>query len=103
MYTRGGHAGVFPSYTLPGNIEIGYASRPAFWNNGYATEMTVALLESAFAAGYYRVISITGPHNTASVRVMQKSGLTFDEEFTSERWGPSVRYAIDRETWFRRR
>lgn len=96
-----GHAGVFPSYTLPGNIEVGYALKPGFWNNGYATEMTVALLEAAFAAGYDRVISITGPKNIASIRVMQKAGLSFDEAFESERWGPCVRYAIDRDAWRR--
>lgn len=61
-----------------GTVEIGYGILEQYRGRGYATEAARALIDQAFAdARVRRVIAETYPHLTASIAVMQKSGLTF--------------------------
>lgn len=62
-----------------GEIEVGYVFLPAFWSKGYATEALIRLLEWAKdnmnVADY--IIAYTPTGHQASIRVMQKAGMTF--------------------------
>ncbi|NLC57934.1 MAG: GNAT family N-acetyltransferase [Armatimonadetes bacterium] len=63
--------------------EILYALMPAFWGQGYATEIARALVEIAFEClGLADVVSFTLLTNVASRRVMEKAGLRYEREIT---------------------
>ncbi|MGZ6177316.1 MAG: GNAT family N-acetyltransferase [Vulcanimicrobiaceae bacterium] len=97
-----GHAGLFHSPGDHDNVEVGYAIKPVYWNNGYATEMTLGVLAAGFEVlSLPRIVAITQPANAASRRVMEKSGLTYDREILFRDGTPRVRYSIDREAWLR--
>ena len=63
-------------------IEIGWRLKKEFWGNGYATEMAMYLVEKAKSM-HKDVVARTMIENKASIRVMEKAGLKFVEEF----WG----------------
>ena len=65
------------------------------WGRGLATEAARIALRDAFERlRLDRIISIARPANTASTRIMEKLGLTFESEFESS--GVQLaRYAID--------
>ena len=44
--------------------------------HGYGTEASIAILESAFAAGFERVTALTKPDNEVALRVLDKLGFT---------------------------
>ncbi len=68
-----------------GNIQLGYVLGPLHWNHGYATELCRKLIETAQEQqGVYRIGTFVDVENTASVRVLQKSG--FVEEARLEKW-----------------
>jgi [ribosomal protein S5]-alanine N-acetyltransferase len=59
-------------------LEIGYAIKPDFWNNGYASEAAIALL--SWAQAHHPQQTLVGfalPNNGASLRVLEKLGMTF--------------------------
>lgn len=61
--------------------EIGWRLDSAYWNQGYATESAIAVLEHGFnQLNLNEVISFTVPDNKSSRRVMEKIGLSRDEE-----------------------
>ena len=57
-------------------IELGYVIHPARKNNGYATEALAAAMQALFAMGYARVRAGAFAENGASLRVMEKCGMT---------------------------
>jgi RimJ/RimL family protein N-acetyltransferase len=59
-----------------GCIEIGYVIVPECWNRGYCTEMVKGLIPALFAEGYAEVAAGAFEHNAASMRVMEKAGMT---------------------------
>lgn len=64
-------------------IEVEWQLLPAFWGRGYATEGARAVIEWAFHdLGLDRLIAITVPYHTASRRVMEKCGLTYQGTVT---------------------
>ena len=61
-------------------VDIGYRLLPAYWGVGLATEVCRAVLDYGFAhLRLERIIGLVDPENVASVRVLEKLGLTFDE------------------------
>jgi ribosomal-protein-alanine N-acetyltransferase len=59
--------------------EIGYAFAPWHWNKGYATEATRMLIDHLFTnTDVERVEARCKMLNTASARVMEKSGMTYE-------------------------
>ena len=58
------------------SIELGYVINPKYKGNGYATEALKAAIESLFDIGYDTVIAGAFENNIASMRVMEKSGMT---------------------------
>lgn len=59
-----------------GEIELGYVIHPEHWSKGYATEMLSAVIETLLSYGYERVTCGAFCENKASIRVMQKCGMT---------------------------
>lgn len=57
-------------------IELGYVIHPQFQNKGYATEALGAAIEDLFQKGFHEVITGAFADNTASMRVMEKCGMT---------------------------
>jgi ribosomal-protein-alanine N-acetyltransferase len=68
-----------------GRIQFGYVLSPTHWGRGLATEVCCRLMEVVRGLpGVYRVSTFVDVENTASVRVLLKSGLV--EEARLEKW-----------------
>ena len=63
-------------------IEIGWRIKKQHWGNGYATEIAIVLAEKGMVMGK-TIVARTMKENKASIRVMEKAGLSFEKEF----WG----------------
>ena len=63
-------------YVDGNDIELGYAISPKHKGNGYATEALKKAIEALFEMGYATVIAGAFENNVASMRVMEKSGMT---------------------------
>lgn len=62
----------------PDKKELMYGVAPRLWGRGYATEIAEALLRFGFERlGEHRLWARTDPPNVASMRVMEKAGMTF--------------------------
>ncbi|MFD7906233.1 GNAT family N-acetyltransferase [Kitasatospora sp. NPDC059747] len=94
-----------------GDTELGYRMLPSTWGRGYATEGARAIVHHAFTElGVERIVATTMTVNTASRRVMEKTGLTHVRTFFEE-WPEyiegaehgDVEYAITRGAWARGR
>lgn len=59
-----------------GGIELGYVIDPQQKGSGYATEALQASVSELFKAGYKAVIAGAFEENAASLRVMEKCGMT---------------------------
>jgi RimJ/RimL family protein N-acetyltransferase len=57
-------------------IELGYVIHPRWKNRGFGTEALTAAIQALFAMGYVTVLAGAFEENTASIRVMEKSGMT---------------------------
>ncbi|WP_030751837.1 GNAT family N-acetyltransferase [Streptomyces sp. NRRL F-5135] len=88
-------------------VELGYRLRRAAWGRGYATEGARALVRKAFTdLGTERVTAQTMTVNTASRRVLEKTGLTYVRTFFED-WPDTIEgsehgdvaYELSRETW----
>ena len=76
--------------------EIGWWLAREYWGRGLATEAGAVALRDAFErVRLDRVISVARPENTASIRIMEKLGLTRECEFEGE-GVRLVRYEMDR-------
>jgi [ribosomal protein S5]-alanine N-acetyltransferase len=65
--------------------EIGWWLARRYWGRGLATEAARAALDDALErVRLQRIISIARPDNIASIGVMKKLGLQFDQEFESD-------------------
>jgi RimJ/RimL family protein N-acetyltransferase len=61
------------------DVDVGYAFLPQYWSKGYASESVSAVLVYAKdMLGIQRVLGITTPDNTGSIRVLEKAGLKFE-------------------------
>lgn len=89
--------------------ELGYRLRRRVWGQGLATEGSRALIDHAFAhLGMVRISAESMAVNTASRRVMEKSGMrhvrtfhgSFDDPLPGTQFGEVV-YEILREDWQR--
>lgn len=109
-----------PSAADPGVVALGYRLRKSAWGQGYATEVSRALIHKGFTElGARRVIASTYQDNLASRRVMAKVGMTLARTYrltpadlaaqgtfhgtSQELWdGDDVEYALERADWERR-
>ena len=63
-----------------GAIELGYVIHPRFQGNGYATEALGIAIGELFRLGFQAVITGAFRQNAASIRVMEKNGMTRTEK-----------------------
>jgi [ribosomal protein S5]-alanine N-acetyltransferase len=62
---------------LPKQPELEWQFGVPHWGNGYATEIGKAVIEAAFAStDIERIFGMVNPKNKASMRVMEKIGMT---------------------------
>ncbi|MYM33985.1 GNAT family N-acetyltransferase [Duganella sp. FT50W] len=74
-----GLCGLIKRDTLPA-VDIGYAIRPAYFGQGYTYEAAEAVVAYARdVLGIQRLMGITSPGNTVSIKLLEKLGLTFVE------------------------
>jgi [ribosomal protein S5]-alanine N-acetyltransferase len=85
--------------------DFGYTFNRRYWNNGYATEGTRALLGLAFSnLNLHRVWATCDVRNHASYRVMEKLGMRREGLFKKDllqkgEWRDSYLYAVLAEEW----
>ena len=98
----GGKLAGFTGFTVIGDtddIEINYSIATEFAGQGLATEAAAAAMGYGFhAGGLERIWGETDPPNAASVRVLEKLGMAFVEQYTRNGL-PTLRYCITREDW----
>ena len=63
-----------------GTIELGYVIHPALHGKGYMTKALKTAISELFTMGYQEVITGAFDENVASIRVMEKSGMTLMEK-----------------------
>jgi len=59
-----------------GSVELGYVVHPKYWGKGYATAALKLAIRELFALGHREVTAGAFAENTASLRVMEKAGMT---------------------------
>ena len=75
-----GRAGLWQPEGYP-DPEVGWILKPSVWNQGYATEIGLAVRDYAFGTlGLPHLISLIDPDNHASIRVAQKMGASLEGE-----------------------
>lgn len=62
-------------------VDIGWRIRKKFWNQGYSTEGAARCLQYAKELGIKEVYSLASAKNIASIRVMQKIGMSYEYDF----------------------
>ena len=79
--TPAGMCGLIKRDYLP-HPDIGYAFLPQYTGCGYAFEIANAVLQHTFTElKKEKILAITLPENTNSIRLLQKLGLKFEETF----------------------
>ncbi len=74
-----GEAGIIGCNPNANRCEIGYNLLPQYWRFGYATEITKGILKYAFdILKFERVEAMALQTNTASCRVLEKSGFELE-------------------------
>ena len=91
-----GICGLVRRDTLP-EVDVGYAFLPPFRSKGYASESAAAVLAYARdVVGLKRLLAITSPDNTVSMRVLEKLGMRFERIVSLAPGEPEVRlFAAD--------
>jgi [ribosomal protein S5]-alanine N-acetyltransferase len=61
------------------DADIGYALVPEFWSQGYALEAASGVISYAVRElGLKRVVAITNPENSGSIRLLEKLGFRYE-------------------------
>ena len=64
------------------DVDIGFAFLPRFWGQGYAREAAAAVLDyGREVLELDRIVAITSPDNTSSIRLLEKLGLRLEKTF----------------------
>jgi ribosomal-protein-alanine N-acetyltransferase len=86
-------------------VDLGYMLGIEHWGKGYATEISLALIDAAFAdLRADRVISTVDVNNGASIRVLEKIGMRWEAVFrkhrrAKNRWWDCHLFVLPREVW----
>jgi ribosomal-protein-alanine N-acetyltransferase len=81
-----GRCGLLP-WEIEGehDIELAFLIEKSRWREGFATEAATAIANHARnVLGIQRLVCLIMPGNSASVRVAQKVGMSFERELTDE-------------------
>jgi RimJ/RimL family protein N-acetyltransferase len=86
-----GISGLVKRDTLP-DADIGFAFLPEHWGRGYAAESALASMRYGLdTLGLPRLLAITNPDNAASIRLLERIGLTFERMIRLVDDAPEVR------------
>lgn len=86
-----GICGLLKRETLS-DVDIGFAFLPPYRSKGYAFESAAAVMDyGRNLLGLRRVVAITNPDNTGSIRVLEKLGMTFDRMIRLSESEPEIR------------
>lgn len=86
-----GMCGLLKRDSLP-DVDVGYAYLPAYWGAGFAFEAaSAALRHGARQFGLRRVIGVASQGNAASIRVLEKLGMRFEQMYAMRPCEPEVR------------
>jgi ribosomal-protein-alanine N-acetyltransferase len=86
-----GTCGLLKRDNLP-DVDIGYAFLPEYWGAGYAFEAAEATVNhGAGKFGLTRLIAVTSPDNSGSIRVLEKLGMRYERMFAMRPDEPEVR------------
>jgi RimJ/RimL family protein N-acetyltransferase len=78
-----------------GDVEIGWRLRHEAWGRGLATEGALAARDHAVAElGLTRLVALVHPENVASLRVVEKLGMSFERRRVSRHGTPVLVYAL---------
>ncbi|MDB6085676.1 MAG: GCN5-related N-acetyltransferase [Gammaproteobacteria bacterium] len=86
-------------------VDLGYMLGLADWGKGYATEISLALVDAAFFdLRADRIISTVDVNNRASIRVLEKIGMRWEAVFrkhrrAKNRWWDCHLFVLPREVW----
>jgi ribosomal-protein-alanine N-acetyltransferase len=86
-------------------VDLGYMLGIADWGKGYATEISLALIDAAFFdLRADRIISTVDVNNRASIRVLEKIGMRWEAVFrkhrrAKNRWWDCHLFVLPREVW----
>jgi [ribosomal protein S5]-alanine N-acetyltransferase len=62
-----------------GDVDLGFAFLPEYRGCGYACEAArAALIHGHGQLGFQRIVAITDPQNTASIRLLERLGMVFE-------------------------
>ncbi len=87
-------------FTEKGEAEVFYSIGKNHWNHGYCTEALKGIIQFGFAQLHlHRIWAGCDLENTASKRVMEKAGMTYESHWRKDRrrngqWHDGVGYAI---------
>ncbi len=84
-------------------IDLGYRFIPEYWGQGIATEISLAIIKYGFESlNLQRIIGIAMLENRASIKVLEKSGLTFDKLARYEAGNPLevAWYSLEKDKYF---
>jgi [ribosomal protein S5]-alanine N-acetyltransferase len=77
-------------------VDLGYRFLPEYWGIGLATETSLAVINFGLTTlSLNRIIGLVLPENVASVRVLEKCGMRFEQEFTYDDQ-KALLYAIEK-------
>lgn len=72
-------------------IDVGFAYLPAYWSKGYATEAALAVMDyGRRQLGVQKIVAIVSPHNSGSIRVLEKLGLRFEKPVQMAAGGETI-------------
>jgi len=93
-----GFCGLQPLNDLPG-IEIGWWLASDLWGQGLATEAAQLILNDGFGRlDLNRIVAVALWENRASTRIMEKLGMTYEEEVLHHGFR-AVMYSIEKKSW----
>lgn len=86
-------------FRQPSSLELVYGVAEDAWGQGIATEATLWMMRHGFTAlGFTQVVASTDAANVASVRVLEKVGMTLRQRATVDGLDTAF-YAATREPW----
>jgi RimJ/RimL family protein N-acetyltransferase len=63
-------------------VELAWTVHADHWGQGYASELAAPARDLVFSRGVSSVVAFTLPSNAASIRVMEKLGMTYERDIT---------------------
>ncbi len=83
----------------PPELQLLYGLAPACWGEGLATEAARAVIRYGFETlGFDRIVGCTDAPNTASIRVMERAGMTRDRTIVIHDQ-PTVYFSLTRDAF----